>query len=261
MFINLLNFFLQLLLLMIFSTSKTIASQQNSIALFGFRTKSHVVLSSTKRFITQGVLVVHNDYSWIHQIGEKVIVGLTGDEVDCQFVLKEIQKESELHQLMNFNQQLSPEYVARFVQRMVVDGKQIVALVGGIQPARVYFDDSEDNTKQSIQYQEEKTVLYYLDSYLSLKEIDYCAQGLEMLFLLSSFDHENRLLSCNQSVDGKENDGICGLTDEQDILGLVRRLWTRLSLRLDKSYNEVETKMIRRLPVAFANSLLHQKNG
>jgi 20S proteasome alpha/beta subunit len=211
--------FLCIILAYILNFSSSRESEPSSPAtIFGFLTKNGVFLSSTETYSVHGVLKIHSQYPWIHKIGkyQQTLIGLSGDECDCDEFLEQIKKENMKFELMMSSSSsaasslvsssgdvdsskmeghsLTTQMVANYCRALLWKGNRtrrpqnynLQLLIGGFESTPPF-----------------SPVLFYIDHFGNMKNVKYFALGGEMQLLLSLLDqYQNEFQKCHVSASG-----------------------------------------------------------
>ena len=141
--------------------------------IYGVCNQDSVILTGTCNFAPNGQ-TIKQDLEPITQIGLKSIIGISGDSCDSETIVEYLRTQNKQHEV-SFSKEMSAKSLAYLCQRFIYDRLRsdplkVQVIIGGWNRER------------------NRPVLYWLDSFGSVQEMEHAAHGREFSTVFSFFD-------------------------------------------------------------------------
>lgn len=184
--------------------------------LFGFLSRDGAILSASSKFAPNGVSL-RNNFRWLRPVDQHTVIGLYGDNSDCEHVMAEVNTQCRLHEL-SFPK-LSTTAIAGFCRHLIRKNLRAGQLKVNLIVAGYCT-------------QHKACMMYWLDEIGSLKEVEYCAHGAELPFLLALLDRQQHLVGSLKSISSEQAKAV------------LKVCWESIRQRSAADYQDIQTVLI-----------------
>eukprot|EP01041_Mallomonas_annulata_P009205 gene9205-19088_t len=149
--------------------------RSSSSLIFGAVMKDSVVLTASRNLSPNGATTIRQDYDWVIQIGDKVVVAVNGDSSDCEHLLGILMDENREY-FLTLGRNLPCKLLANFCRRLISEKIRSPSRL----KANFLFGGWDDEMNSP--------VLIWVDSVGAVQEVQYAAHGVEFSSILSILD-------------------------------------------------------------------------
>lgn len=170
-------------------------SAQVGKLLFGCKSNTGIYMASSSQFSPNGVILSHQ-YKWIRRIGDnnsQLLIGLLGDPSSCDQLYDECERvyNQQTAALWNKSNKVSSAKMANYARHVLSESiitqrrpLDVQVLIGGCNVKIKSNPNSEDNLCLT----ESIPVLYWIDSFGSMKEVEYAVHGEDHMLVYGAMD-------------------------------------------------------------------------
>ena len=164
---------------------------------FGLVTKDAVLLSSSGE-ISTGQTIICNDHDWIHPLGERTLVALSGDAADCREmldILHGVEREHALDAEDYSKYPISVKALAHYCRSTIAEVLRskplnVNVLFAGWESSHLTSPGGKafEGSGGSGGSNDGEPVLYVVDRLASLRRVNFAAHGRELPIILGVLD-------------------------------------------------------------------------